>query len=306
VNNRATVYDAPTTLEKVSDGVVAVDLLVAGDTLRLNGVDKDHVQVLAQLGQFPPLLVHRGSMRVIDGMHRLSAAKLLGWATIDVRFFEGDTEEAFVEAVRANSAHGLPLTLADRTAAATRIVRAHPEWSDRMIAGLVGLSPKTVGVVRRRLTEELPQSTARIGRDGRVRRMPARAVACETVRVPGGEMAEDGVPSSAAVEPDRPAQATPLSAKKPRKERPIPESRQEADAERCRTTLLALCQDPSLRMTETGRFLLRLLELHLARARQWEQLLANVPPHRADLVADLAGECAKTWLDFAEKVVTQR
>lgn len=47
-------------------------------------------------------------------------------------------------AVQANVAYGLPLTLADRTAAPARIVRAHAEWSDRMIAGFVGLAPKTV------------------------------------------------------------------------------------------------------------------------------------------------------------------
>ncbi|WP_159394926.1 ParB/RepB/Spo0J family partition protein [Streptomyces sp. 2323.1] len=280
-----------------------VDLLIAADTPRLNGVDLSHVHLLAQLGEFRPLLVHRQSMCVIDGMHRLAAAKLLGWATIDVRFFAGSVEDAFVEAVRANSAHGLPLTLADRKAAATRILRAHPAWSDRMIAGLVGLSPKTVGVVRQRLTEDVPQSAARVGRDGRVRRMPAHTLPCEAARGPGGEMGQHCVPAAVAAESDRSAPAAP--AKRPHAASSIPDLRQEVDRERSQTTLAALIQDPSLRMTETGRFLLRLLELHLGRTQEWEQALANVPPHRAGSVADLAGECAKAWLDFQERVVRQ-
>jgi hypothetical protein len=44
-------------------------------------------------------------------------------------------------------AHGLPLTLADRLAAAARIVTACPYWSDRAVAAVAGLSPKTVTAV---------------------------------------------------------------------------------------------------------------------------------------------------------------
>jgi hypothetical protein len=57
-------------------------------------------------------------------------------------------------------------------------------------------------------------------------------------------------------------------------------------------------------MTETGRFLLRMLDLHLIRARAWEQLLDNIPPHQAASIANLAGECARTWMEFAERVAT--
>ncbi|UIX32077.1 ParB/RepB/Spo0J family partition protein [Streptomyces sp. GQFP] len=301
MNNAATAYEVPEIMEKAPGGVVAVavDLLVADETLRLNGVNEGHVKVVAQLDSLPPILVHRGSMRVIDGMHRLSAAKLRGWTTINVRFFDGDVEAAFVEAVRVNSAHGLPLTLADRKAAATRIVRMHPEWSDRRIAELVGLSPKTVGAVRGRLTEEFPQSMPRIGRDGRVRRLPTRPVACEISPAPACGASDAGAPAS----PDEPARVTPLPAKKTHRGRPVPTPREEPDIERCRKTLSALSQDPSLRMTETGRFLLQLLSLHLARGREWEQLLSTVPAHRADLVANLASECARMWVDFARKIV---
>ena len=69
--------------------------------------------------------------------------------------------------------HGMPLTRADRKAAAQRIVMIRPQWSDRAIAAVGGLSAKTVGAIRRRSTEEIPQSNARLGGDGRVRPLAA-------------------------------------------------------------------------------------------------------------------------------------
>lgn len=63
-----------------------------------------------------------------------------------------------------------------------------------------------------------------------------------------------------------------------------------------------LRNDPSLRFTENGRLLLRLLDLHLARMGQLRELPDSVPPHRTDLVADLAGNCAQVWEDFAAQL----
>lgn len=159
--------------------------LHVGDSLRQKGVDNHHACLLAESeGKLPPILVHRWTMRVIDGAHRLRAAELTGREVIAVEFFDGDEDEAFVRAVQANVRHGLPLTLADRTAAATRIVRTHPDWSDRRIAGLAGLSPKTVGAVRARSTEEIPQSAVRVGRDGKARHLPRRKTSPPSRRRP--------------------------------------------------------------------------------------------------------------------------
>ncbi|MFC7729983.1 hypothetical protein [Actinomadura keratinilytica] len=71
----------------------------------------------------PPILVHRRTMRVVDGMHRLRAARLQGRCEIGVRFVDGPDADVFVAAVRANIGHGLPLSLADREAAAARCRR---------------------------------------------------------------------------------------------------------------------------------------------------------------------------------------
>ena len=158
---------------------VPVDSLSWGYSPRIEGHDEENVRILAQLDHpWPPLLVHRQSYRVIDGMHRLMAARLRGDKTIEVRLHECDEADAFVLAVRANVAHGLPLSLRDRKAAARRIIESRPEWSDRRISTVAGLSDKTVAVIRResRLAEaggEAGGDVRRIGSDGRSRPVDA-------------------------------------------------------------------------------------------------------------------------------------
>ncbi|MFD0855024.1 hypothetical protein ACFQ07_22475, partial [Actinomadura adrarensis] len=141
---------------------VPITEILPADSPRLDGVDETHARVLADAeSELPPILVHRATMRVIDGMHRLRVARLKGQNTVAVRFFEGPEDLVFALAVEANIAHGKPLSLQDREAAAARIVREHPEWSDRVIAGTSGLSSKTVGAIRRRAGADLPQVQAR-------------------------------------------------------------------------------------------------------------------------------------------------
>lgn len=150
---------------------VSIASLVTADSPRLAGEDMEHGRMLAQSEEvLPPIIVHRPSMRVIDGMHRLHAATLRGRDVIEVKFFDGSVRDAFVLAVKSNMQHGLPLTLSDRTAAALRIVKTHPEWSDRAVAAATGLAAKTVAAIRRRsATGEVPQLHSRIGRDSKAR-----------------------------------------------------------------------------------------------------------------------------------------
>ncbi|WP_328563541.1 ParB N-terminal domain-containing protein [Streptomyces coelicoflavus] len=150
--------------------IVPVEHLLPADSPRTAGENAEHVQALVQsVTVLPPIIVHRASMRVVDGAHRLRAAVERGDDVIQVRFFEGSARDAFLVAVRENTAHGLPLSMRDRLAAARRILRTHPHWSDRAIAELAGLSPKTMGELRRAAPDEGEQPTARLGRDGRIR-----------------------------------------------------------------------------------------------------------------------------------------
>ncbi|MFF5767245.1 helix-turn-helix domain-containing protein [Streptomyces tanashiensis] len=156
------------------NSVVPVASLSPADSPRIGGLNGDHVRTLAGSGiGFDPILVERESGRVVDGMHRLRATLLRGEKDIAVRYVEGSPAELFIMSVQANKGHGLPLTLKDRKAAMARILASHHEWSDRAIAEVVGVSPKTVGAARGKVsTEENPHSNgrrARRGRDGRLR-----------------------------------------------------------------------------------------------------------------------------------------
>ena len=162
--------------------MVAVEALRVRGHVRSTGLDEEHVAALAELdGRWPPILVWADQPSVvIDGAHRLAAAKRVGLSIVGVVLFHGDADEAFVEAVRRNVAHGLPLSVSDRISAGEQILRRHPDWSDRRIAEACALSPHTVARLRTSGAEvveaaELGRSArvvdieSRLGRDGRSR-----------------------------------------------------------------------------------------------------------------------------------------
>ena len=114
-------------------------------------------------------------MQVIDGMHRVRAAILSGAGYIEALLFEGAEDEAFLLAVQLNVAHGLPLSRADRVAAAVRIIHSSPQWSDRAIARAAGLSDKTVASIRRRTSAEIPHLSVGGSTPPSCPRVPPRA-----------------------------------------------------------------------------------------------------------------------------------
>jgi hypothetical protein len=123
---------------------------------------------------------------VVDGAHRVAAARRLGLARLEAERFDGSPAEAFVEFVRRNVAHGLVLTLTERKLAAERVLRDHPLWSDRRVAEVCALSPKTVARLRCPSADH-PQSDGamREGRDHRLRpvaRGSARARVLEALQ----------------------------------------------------------------------------------------------------------------------------
>jgi ParB-like chromosome segregation protein Spo0J len=156
---------------------VAIERLRFGLSPRKVLCDDEHVAALAEvLDDVPPIVVHARTLRVIDGVHRVHAAKKVGRRTIRALIFDGDEIEAHIEAVRSNITHGKPLSLVEREAAALRVLQLVPAWSDRRIAMVSGLSPKTVARLRERATVDPAQSRARLGRDGRLRPVDPAAV----------------------------------------------------------------------------------------------------------------------------------
>lgn len=294
---------------------VPVASLQAADSPRLAGLDADHAETLAGTGaQLPPILVRRSTMQVIDGMHRLDAARLRGDTEICVQFFDCTEDEAFMIAVATNISHGLPLTLADRRAAAARIVRLRPEASDRWIAELAGLAAKTVAAIRHEFPDATATVTRRIGRDGRVRPVSA----AEGRRLASELLAEDPQTSLRHV-----ARAAGISVGTVRDVRekirqgidPVQPRRLGVTASATitlarkvapvdyRPILDRLRQDPSLRYTDAGRALLRwLVPPRLIEPHEMQQVIDIVPPHcRFDIIR-IARGCAYVWAEFAEEL----
>lgn len=301
---------------------VEISSLSTADSPRLSGADQEHVETLAAVQTpLPPITVHHPTMRIIDGLHRVRAARLRGQSKIAARFFDGDAADAFVLSVEANIAHGLPLTTADRKRAADRIIGTHPQWSDRMIASVTGIAPGTVAEIRRQAETGEAGRTSRIGRDGRVRPVSG----AEGRRLASEIIAEN--PSLSLRQVARAARISPETVRDVRNrmmrgEDPQPQGRRQpqrteglnrgplgpvgvaprASAQDRAALVERLKADPALRFSETGRTLLRLLNLHTLDTEEWERIADRVPPHCGVAVAHLAKECAEMWAEFAVRV----
>jgi len=280
--------------------VPVATLRIAGSP-RTEGEDVDHVRTLADTStELPPIIVHRGSMRVIDGAHRLRAARLRGQRQIEVRFFDGDEHDAFVLAVSANVAHGLPLSLADRKNAAAHIVASHPHWSDRMIASVAGLSAATVARIRGdRGDHGEPAPASRIGHDGKVR--PVNPL--ERRRLARALLLAE--PTLSLREVARRVGISPETARAVRSRLRSDEPRRQAPAEPppdAAAVVRRLRDDPALRFSEAGRDLLRLLDTRTVAVERWAAMVSSVPEHCRDSVVKVALECADAWRTFADQL----
>ncbi|KOG40965.1 hypothetical protein ADK37_07060, partial [Streptomyces resistomycificus] len=283
---------------------MAVGALVAGDSPRLNGESAQHVRMLARLGDvLPPVVVHRETMRVVDGMHRLRAAQLRGEQTIAVEYFEGGEVDVFALSVRLNIAHGLPLSREDRTAAAGRLLETFPFWSNRRIAVNAGLSASTVASLRRRSAGPGGQLGARVGRDGRVRplraaegRLRASRVIADNPRASLREIAQQaGIAAATAKDVRDRMRRGQDPVRPPAAARPGGHDIPPAGPAAVGPALAGMRKDPALR-TDAGRMLLQLLSAHcIGDDAQWERLLAGVPEHRKDTLAQAARHCADAW-----------
>jgi hypothetical protein len=299
--------------------VVPIESLRPADSPRISGEDAGHTRVLREkLPDLPAILVNRRTMQVIDGMHRLSAARLAGTQTIRAEFIDADVPSAFLLAVKANTDHGLPLSVADRETAAERILSWYPYWSDRAVATIVGLAATTVGTVRERSTVQSPQLNARIGRDGRLRptsTLEGRRRASEIMAArPGASLREvareagislgtahnvrermrrreDCVGHSQAVGPEQSEAHCDHRATRRRRRCGQPLAWQ---AVRDR-----IVKDPALRYTEAGRVLLRWFDTRAVGVDDWRDVIDAIPPHWIESMINVAHYCGNEWYQLA-------
>lgn len=323
-------------------GVVDIAELGAGMPLRSTGLDAAHVASLAA-AEWPmrPILVHRPTMQVIDGHHRVAAAVGNGMDSIQANLFDGPLGVAIILALRANVSHGLPLSLADRKAAAQQLLECHGEWSDRSISVSAGLSAKVIAKLRC-ASEDGQQLHGRIGRDGRRRPLNAaakRVWAAEVLSSQPGvslrqvgravglspgtvrdvlarvQRGEDPVPGRTAAGDSqsyvRSGEGSPTSSVEPTRgtDAPAqdPAQRSSSDGRVEATLVLAkLTRDPALRLSEVGRDLLRRLHSHVVTVED-SVTIAEVSPDRSvEHLLGFAQACAEQWASIAEQLVVRR
>jgi ParB-like chromosome segregation protein Spo0J len=327
VLTRDDLTSKPETLAEGLDGLqltdiqqIELDRLLLDAAIRQGGHDVRYAQTLAELDkELPPVLVHRESMIVLDGVHRVLAARRRGDAHIDVRYVEGSETDAFVLAVRANTAFGKPLTLAERQDCARRILMTHPHWSDRAIAESCGLSGKTVGALRERSTEEIPQlnsrdghghhdrrtSGHRVGRDGRARPVNADE------RRERAAMLLQASPQSSLRAVAREVGLSPATVKDVRDRMVAAAGPRESSATPNATIEKALetptgiggtITDVALRTADDGEAFIAWFKERRLSPGEWEQFVGVIPVSRVYVVADDARECADEWRKFADAI----
>ncbi|HEX5406868.1 MAG TPA: hypothetical protein VFX16_31725 [Pseudonocardiaceae bacterium] len=261
---------------------------------------------------------------MIDGMHRVRAALLRGEESIEAKIYPGRVADAFVLAVRMNTSHGMPLSLADRKDAATRIMTSHRQWSNRIVAAMTGLAASTVAGIREQSTDRTDQSVTRIGQDGRVRplngaagRLRAHQLLTERPTASVRTIAKEAGISPSTVQDVRQRLATGRDPLPPRQRmaasagtghavaRPRPDRRSAGRSvakPEVGATLAGLMRDPSMRFSDAGRFLLRWLDMNRAGMDDYEQIIETVPDHCVGAVAKLARGYAEAWQEFAGRL----
>jgi hypothetical protein len=310
-------------LDELPAAVLLISSLLLDDSPRHGGENDEHVHALTESEeQLPPIIVHSPSMRVIDGRHRIRAAIIRGEDKIDAKIYHGTDDDAFVLAVRMNITHGLPLTRAERTAAALRIIGSHPQWSNRMIATATGLSAATIATQRQRSTAQNAQSTTRIGKDGRTRPLNTTAARHKTEALLAEQptasiraiAAQAGVSHSTVhdvrqrlrtnQDPTPHHQKTHKTPEPPRTPAispppSTPGNPGPTSSTQVSTILATLKADPSLRHTDTGRALLQCLNRYHVQTTQSPTITDMVPDHCTKSVATLARNYAQVWTMIA-------
>lgn len=327
--------------EKLQARDVPVSALAPGPHLRQGGTNPAHVRLLvdaAGSSQLPPILVQEDGWRVIDGAHRLQAAKLRGDHIIAARFVDCTDSEALVLAMKANISHGLPLSKADRVSGARRVLAAHPDWSDRALGGITGLSANTIASLRTGSADEPHPAGKRLGLDGRRRPVsggegrrraaeymnahpdaPLRQVARET-DVSLGTVHDVSARLRRGISPERDEHRAPAArlAIHPASQAagtltPVPDAsatplrrKNHIDAPPTWAQVAAkVANDPAVRYTEGGKEFLRWMALHATDPAGWREFVTAIPAHWLSVIAPIADTISTEWTQFAEQLKTK-
>jgi len=122
-------------------------------------IDLAYVDQLVEadaVDEWPEIILEQyedGTYGLIDGQHRVAAAKMLGVTELPAIIQVYETEiESLIASIQYNLAHGLPLSRDDRNAYIRMLQKEH-KLSLRDIAGIMRCSHETV----RRALEDKPK-----------------------------------------------------------------------------------------------------------------------------------------------------
>ncbi len=109
---------------------------------RAHGVDQEVVEFYAGIFEevvWPPIVADRATKKLLDGWHRVEAAKRAGAYSLPVLWVDAKEEELFAHAVKLNLGHGLRLTREERLRAVAKLAREG--WTPERIVEFLGCTP---------------------------------------------------------------------------------------------------------------------------------------------------------------------
>ena len=149
-------------------------------SLQIRLLNEDHVKSLMEnIDDIDPIVVYDISDREFDqpvlvaGRHRRQARLNLGQDHIWCERKIGTFSQALEEAITSNTQHkGLPFTITERRSAGKLLLKQFPDRSNSWIAKDVGLSDKTVKVLRTQLEsdKDIPHVDSFVGQDNKERK----------------------------------------------------------------------------------------------------------------------------------------
>jgi ParB-like chromosome segregation protein Spo0J len=327
-------------IDQLPEVSVPVSSLVPGFYLRQAGTDATHVRLLADAAsavKLPPILVQKRGLRIIDGMHRVEAAKLRGKWDVCARIVDCADEEALVLAVKSNTLHGLPLSRNDRISGAKRILATHPDWSDRSVAEVTGLSAKSIASLRNASTGDAQFCGKRLGRDGKRRPVAGadgRHRAAEYINAhPEASLREvaretdvslgtahdvrdrirrgvDYATGKSALTDERRAEGSDkdVTVSSRFTARSISIRPDTSNVKQLAWSAVSpkLANDPSLRYTEGGRAFVRWMAKHSMQADEWREFVDAIPQYWLENVCEIAAGMRDEWRLFAEQLINKQ
>lgn len=165
------------------------DIVANKDFMMRQELDKNLVaqykEILDAILETSPVIVYEinGKYHLVDGFHRLNAARQDNRETIKANVYKGSLQDAYGAACIANLQHGKPLTRNERKKAIEQYIKLNVQRTNVDIAKDVGVSEKTV----RRYRMELESS-------GEIEPQEIRITAngIEQKKKPSSAFADDG------------------------------------------------------------------------------------------------------------------